>query len=344
MRVRWHHVPILAAIAFSLCAFTVIRCEDRGQPAQRFADLIAARPPVDIEQFNNTIDVEAMNNDAFMDILWLRDHPNAKALPALQKVMQRYSTTTYIYGFASAQAIHAIDSEASRGLLERHLLSPSYSAAQSIGYAYHWDMNPALRNSFIEKYHLHNLSDSLSVTLTAKPAGKDVYQFTVTLTNTSATPFNILDRNIYIGDMLYFRHAASQSVHTASNGTEYRDSASSGGDNEVGDFARQFSTVRYRARRPDWILLKPGETHVFRIEAKCQSVADLEWQPSELSKDAEIVLGTKDIFYDIRKPGSYRVRALFEQRKLTPEQQNHEKIDNPWVGRVVSNAVEVQIQ
>ena len=121
--------------------------------------------------------------------------------------------------------------------------------------------------------------------------------------NTSDNPFWIIDRNVYLGEMLYFR-------------------------DESGNFALTFETVDYDMPMPTWLELTPEANHKFNITVYVSGGDELKYY-------------TNDVAYDISNVGRFEVYAMLEAPPVTNAQRETLKFDNPWVGRAVSKPIEI---
>jgi hypothetical protein len=286
--------------------------------------LPANQPASELERLAERSSPDYKGNDtkdAFSDILKLRDVGDANAVPVLEKIMADNLDSTRIHGYAAAQALFCINTPEAHKVLAKYLLTSRYFAELGINYAFHWQMDESRRNRFIEEYHLQNISKDLGVKLnvkTHKEAGRQQIIFTVTLHNISERLFWIIDQQVYLGNMLFFKSKSSR-------------------------FARTFETVKYEMPSLKWQELAPGASHQYDITAYVRRVDELKRPYWGLSKDASIVVETRDIAYDIKEAGWFEVYAMVEARPPTKLQIEKVGSGNLWSGRVVSNPVTVEI-
>lgn len=290
-----------------------------------FAKLLASRPAPDIERLAERSAPSRTGKDAteaFYDILKLRNVGGQKAVPVLERIMTENLYSTRIHGYAAAQALFCIGTPEARKVLSKYLFSEQYFAGLGIKYTFHWQMSESKRNSFIEKYHLKNISKDLAVKLyvkTHKDKNELRLDFTATLCNTSNKPFWIRDKQIYLGDMLYFQ-------------------------SESGRFARSFEPVKYKMPMHNWIELSPGASHQYNISVYARRIGEQKLPYWGKSKNATLLLETRDMVYDILKAGKFKVYAMLEERRLTKAQMETLAFDNLWSGRAVSRPIMVDIR
>ena len=294
------------------------------QPAEgsptTFREILATRPAPDLRTLAERSDPNRTGPDAaeaFYDILKLREIRDANAVPVLEKILAGHPSSHRIHRFAAAQVLFCIDTPAAHKVLAGQLHGGRYPAKSGIGYTFSWEMPEPRRSRFIERYLLANDANDLVVGLKANAISKEgLIDFTITLRNVSEKAFRILDREMYIGDMLYFRSAA-------------------------GRYMPSLQTVDYDPLMPKWVELKPGDERQWRVSARSKPAPAI--QGSWLPRDTTLVLETPDVRHYIDKPGRFDVVALFEQEPLTKDQAPHAKIDNIWSGRAVSKPVQVEI-
>jgi hypothetical protein len=313
---RWHIIHLIKIVIVSCLLVGCMNNENNSQPKESspqsltdFGKLIVSRPAPDLEHLAERSAPGRRGEDAteaFFDILKLRDIGDARGVPVLETIIAAHANSTRIHGYAAAQALFCIDRPEAHKVLSKYLLSSSYRAKLGINYTFHWEMDKSKRNSFIERYHLKNLSKDLSLKLNAEThpdKGGQRIDFTLTIRNTSDKPFRIIDRKAYLGELLYFR-------------------------DESGHFARTFETVDYDMSMPTWLELAPEGYHKFSITVY-------------VSGDDELKYYTNDVAYDISKIGRFEIYAMLEAPPLTKAQRETLEFDNPWVGRAVSKPTEI---
>ena len=245
--------------------------------------------------------------DDVRDLLKLRETGTAKDISYLESVLSSNLPPTHIYPFAAAEALFCIGTPEAHQVLKRHLLTPDYNASQSIRSAFHWDMPEPQRSKFIGQYHLVNLAKDLLALIAVEPPSdqKDLFLFIVTIENYSDQAVQVLEKNIYLAGLLHFQNAQ-------------------------GRFVSGRQTVIYKVMRPQWLTLKPRESHTYRIEMR-------------ITKTDPLVLATRDMEFNLGQPGRFTVQAMAEQHPWTARSSTRENIENPWVGRAVSAGVMVNI-
>jgi hypothetical protein len=315
-------VAVLAGIGF---IFGCQKVDTGNESLTEFGRLIADRPLPDLTRLadRSSPSYQYKGEDvmgSFYDILKLREVGDKKAVPVLEKILVEHAGSTRIHGFAAAQALFCIGTSDAHRILAKHLLSSRYNAQLSINYAYHCEMAEPKRSRFIKRYHLQNLSKDLALKLKAKKhEDKDgqLIDLTVILHNVSGEPLEFWDKQVYLGQMLYF-----QTLN--------------------GRFARTRQTVVYNPPSPRTRKLLPGATHEYKVSVRVKDVDLMERRMPSLSEDAEIVACTSDIMFDIRKGGRFKVYAMFEQQPLPQTQINQLGLKNPWSGRAVSKPITVR--
>ncbi len=319
---------IIMLLIVILCITMPACSQKKGKQADEadteFADLLAKRPAPDLERLAERSTPSYTDGDAteaFYDILKLRNVGGPEAVPVLERIMAENLYSTRIHGFAAAQALFCIGTSEAHEVLSKYLFSEQYFAGLGINYTFHWQMSESKRNDFIEKYHLKNISKDLAVKLdvkTHRDRKEQRFDFTATLCNTSNKPFRIEDKQVYLGDMLYFR-------------------------SESGRFARNFKAVDYGLPMPKWIELAPGATHQYNVSVFARRIGQQNLPYYGESKNATLLLETFDIVYDILKAGRFKVYAMIEARPPSKEQLESLGFDNLWSGRAVSTPITVDI-
>ena len=289
-----------------------------------FAKMLASRPAPDPERLAERSAPSYTGKDttdAFYDILKLRDVGGPKAVPVLEQIMADNLYSTRIHGFAAAQALFCIGTPKAHQILSKYLLTGRYFARLGIDYTFHWEMEESKRNSFIELYHLKNVSNDLSVRLDAKTHDKDQQRidFTVTLHNASDKPLWLVDRQVYRGLMLHFR-------------------------SERGRFSRTFETAIYEMPLPKWFELLPGKSQQYGIVVYIRRVDEKDYHHWALSKDTILLAETNDTAYDIVRAGRFKIYAMVEAQPPTKLQIEKAGHDNLWSGRAVSMPIMIDIR
>ncbi len=316
---------LLVGVALSLLPLS---CRRR---TPSLTELLADRPTPDINNLAERSAVGRTGDDAtaaFYDILKLRETRDSEAIPALERILADHAGSLRIHGYAAAQALFCIGMPEAHAILKSRLLSNQYDAYHGINYAFHWDMDEERRDSFIQRYHLVNLSSDLALGLRVESYETSRRWLTCALTieNSSDQPFQILDQMrtpcspTHLGSLLYFRSAK-------------------------GRYARTFiKPVRLKeALPPKWVELQPGASHLFRVEIDVRRVNGLRQAYPVLSEDANLVLDARDVGYDIVDAGDFNVYAMFEVTQQTAAQLRTLGCARPWVGRAVSGPVLVEV-
>ena len=305
-------------------------CAKKGGTS--FEKLLARRPAPDINTLAERSAVDRTGEDAmdaFYDILKLRKTRESNAVPVLEHILADHANSLRIHGYAAAQALFCIGTPEAHAVLARYLLSTGYDASLGINYAFHWQMDEAKRDGFIERYHLTNLSNDLLLKIEAesKEEGKRRWlAFTLTMKNISDKPLRIrdqrmyLDQRMHLGSLLFFRSAD-------------------------GRYAR---TLTKRCRlgwppRPKWIELKPAATRQVQIDVDVKRAEGLGHAYPLLSKGATLALDTDDVAFDTVGAGEFSVCAMLEVTAQTAAQIKVLGCAKPWSGRAVSEPVLVTV-
>ena len=289
---------------------------------QTYQDIIAARPAPDLTTLARRSSPKTQGEEAtesFWDLLKLRETPDAKAVPVLEKILVENGPTTRIHGFAAAEALFCI------GTAEAHRILARYEPADArlaVDYTSHWEMKEPLRSRYIERYLLKNLSKSLVVEVEQAPPvtqPKDLLNLVVIFRNASDESFHILDHE-FPGDMLHLRVATGQYLPRIHGGTMC---ASAG----------------------KYVELTPGKTHRFNVTIEL-STADSKKRSKKAT--GEVVADVREAghYFDINSSGRFEVLALFEARPLTEEGRTFLKVDQDWkwwTGRAVSKPLSIDI-
>ncbi|MBM4039992.1 MAG: hypothetical protein FJ290_15925, partial [Planctomycetes bacterium] len=322
---RWA-LAATALAALASLALALLLPLGAAAPGGATAELLAKRPPPDLARLaarsNPTYDGPDAT-ESFYDILKLREVGKADAVPVLEQIVVAHLRSTRIHGFAAAQALYCIATPQAQQVLSKHLLTGEYRAGMAIDYAFHWEMPEPQRSRFIEQYLLKNLSEDLVVELqqvVAPGEDKARLDLLLTLRNASERPLRVIDREVYLGNMLFLRAVG-------------------------GPFARSGITIKYDYNRGPvkWIELGPGQTRQYPIGVRVKPAAEMRARDKAVSRDSTVVLETEDVRWDIGKPGRYEVVGMFEAAPLTAEQEKAVKLDHVWSGRAVSKPILVDV-
>jgi len=319
-------VVVAARVLFAggILSLPFLSCRAR---TPSLAELLANRPTPHIGDLAERsapgrVGDEAMS--AFYDILKLRETGDGSAVPVLEQILVDHEQHSgRIHGYAAAQALFCIGTSQAHAVLSERLLSATYDASHGMKFAFHWPMNEAKRDEFIQRYHLVNLSNDLVLRLEAEnyeQASRRWLAFRLTIKNASDVPLRIRNLQTYLGSLLHFRSAE-------------------------GRFARTFAKpVRMNpAPKPSWVELEPGASHRLRIEVDVKRVDGVRSGYHLLSEDAKLVLDAGDVAYDIVNSGEFSAYAMFESTHPTAAQLKVLGCANPWIGRAVSAPVLVEV-
>ncbi|MBN2183280.1 MAG: hypothetical protein JW715_15320 [Sedimentisphaerales bacterium] len=294
------------------------------EPLTEFGRLLADRPAPDLQRLAERSSPEYTGEDtaeAFYDILKLRDIPDVNAIPVLEEILSQDNYKGRIHGYAAAQALFCIDAPEAHQVLSKYLLTPNYYALSGINYTFSWEMDKSKRDNFIEQYHLKNISKDMEVKVGLeknKTTSGQKLDFKVTLKNISQKSYRIRDKQVYLGQMLFFR---SQS----------------------GRFLQWCQPVDYEMPMPKWIELAPGESREYNISMDIRHKGTQKLPYFGKDEDVTIMLETFDMICGIEKPGKYKVYAMVEEQPLTKAHLEQLDFDNPWPGRAVSEPIVVEI-
>jgi hypothetical protein len=225
---------------------------------KRFAEALTTWPAPDVEHLADQTAPgykPKAGEDTFRDILKLRETGDAKAVPVLAKIMLEKGYSGNIYGFAAAQALYCIGTPEAHRLLEKHMLDARYNARLGMMYTYHWDMDPSKRDGFIDRYLLRNLSATLDLHLDARSRVEGSVQkidFIVTLRNESGKAYQMIEEQVFLGELLYFR-------------------------SKTGRFARAIQTCVYKPLMPKKLKLRPGQTHTYTINTHVRRAGETDY-------------------------------------------------------------------
>jgi len=299
-------VVAAAAVAVAVVAGIIFVRRERTPTLE---EILAGRPAPDLSTLAERSRPGRAGEDvfeAYYDILKLRELADPSAVPVLEEILTDRSGSPHIHCYAAAQALYSIGTPECHEILERHLLSPDFSASYGIARVYGWPKGDA----FVRRYCLRHLAKDLDLTLGLAPAPKRTIAFIVTAKNISNAPLDIVDRKLGLGRLLFFRSAD-------------------------GVFAPRIRTAVYRAGPPSYVKLKPGGSHSFRIEVEAKSRGASKRGP---------VLATGHMEWSVEKLGRFQVWAVLEAQPLPKAMWKQWKVANPWSGRAVAGPVEVVIE
>jgi len=260
----------------------------------------------------------ATSHDAFWEILKLRKTGTADAVPVLADISSDNRESGRIHGYAAEQALFCIGTPEALKVLDRRLLGNDYDMDKGFGYTHSWKMPEPQRSRFIEQYILRDLSKDLTVEVKASPVAdeKGRIDFTVTMKNVSREAFQVRDRQVYQGELLFLRSTD-------------------------GPFAKRLVYRRYDPLSPKWITLEPGGTHRYKITARLKATFSDPY--FRRVSDATHVLDTGEMIFDIDEPGEFEVFAAVQDLPMTDEWAQENALSNPWVGRAVSKPIQIEL-
>ncbi len=316
---------ILIASACCLLLQRSLMSDDQPAPASQkpktFQEALAIRSAPDLTTLAQRSSPTTSGDDAsesFLDLLKLRETPNASALPVLEKILVENRPTTRIHGFAAAQALFAIGTPEAHQILSRNELSTGLA----VDYTSHWEMREPLRSRYIERYLLKNVSKDLIVELqqtSSTPQSKGHLNLVVVFRNATDQAFFIHNHD-FPGDMLHLRDATGQFMPRIDSRTMCPD-------------------------QPKNIELKSGQTHRFQVTI---DVAAADAQKRMPRSTGQLTANVRESghFFDVNAPGRFEVLALFEAAPLTDEQRTFLKLEPNWkwwTGRAVSKPLSIDI-
>ncbi|MFM9960868.1 MAG: hypothetical protein ACKV2Q_06545 [Planctomycetaceae bacterium] len=292
-----------------------------SQKPQTFQETLAARPAPDLTTLVRRSSPTTRGDDAsesFLDLLKLRETPNASAVPLLEKILVENRPTTRIHGFAAAQALFAIGTPEAHQILARNDLSTRLA----VDYTSHWEMREPLRSRYIERHLLNNVAKDLVVELEQTPAipqSGGRLNLDIIFRNVSDTAFFIHNHD-FPGDMLHLRDATGQFMPRIHGRTMCKEQSKN-------------------------IELKPGQTHRLHVTI---DVAATDTQKRQPRTTGTLTADVRESghYFSVNAPGKFEVLALFEAVPLTDEQRTFLKVDQNWkwwTGRAVSKPLSIQI-
>jgi hypothetical protein len=302
-------------------------CLQNGCAKQsEFMKLVEARPAPDLETLAERSSPENDNDpnttiEAFYDILKLRDIGDNKAVPVLEQIIKDDNYRGRIQSYAAAQALFCIGTPEANKVLSQYLLTPKYNASMGIRYIFAYEMDKTKQKGFIEQYHLKNLSKDMEIKLSAeknKDENGQKQKLTITLTNISKDSFQIRDKQVYLADMIFLQ-------------------------SKNGEFIQWFQPVMYNMPMPKWIELTSGKSLQYNISLAVKPKGKQKLLYFGKNDHPIIFLESNDMICGLEKPGEFKFYAIVEQEPLSKESLDYWKLDNPWIGRAVSEPVTVKI-
>jgi hypothetical protein len=302
--------------------------EPAATPADKrsYQEILAARTAPDLDRLAERCSPDLRGPDAtesFWDLLKLREAPDPKAVPVLEKVLVENLPTTRIHGFAAAQALFSIDTPEAQKILKQHLLAEGSQAGMAVNYTSHWEMREPRRSRFIEQYLLKNLSTSLVVKLEQEEPPDPVEGrliLRLILRNASDEAVHLLDPRDDRRPRLYLRDAKQRYISH-----DYEMTICPGPSN--------------------FIELEPGETYSTTLTIVV-SKPDSERPVRDASAKAVVNVRESGERFAIAAPGRFEFVGLIEAQPLNAEQRRHLEVDDDWkwwTGRAVSSPVAVEL-
>jgi hypothetical protein len=323
-------LPIIAVLACAGLLRVSPLCADEVSPAeppaeqQTYQEILAARAAPDLDRLveRSLPDVSGPDaTESFWDLLKLRELPDPKAVPVLEKVLVENLPTTRIHGFAAAQALFCIGTPEAHKILKRHLQAEGSRAESAIMYTSHWEMREPKRSRSIERYLLKNLSSSLVVKLERQEPADPVegqIALRLILRNASDETFHLVapqDRP----HLLYLRDEKHRYI------PQYQGATICPGPSNIME-------------------LKPGQTHSTTLTVV--TAPNTAGQIRDASAKAVVaVQGSADQFA-VTSLGRFEFVALIEAAPLNAAQREHLKVDDAWTwwsGRAVSAPLAVDL-
>ena len=257
-------------------------------------------------------------------ILRLRDIGDARAVSALEKLLEQRAGTGNVTAYSAAQALHCIGTDQAHAILRHHLRSPAYSLRDSIRYACHCGMAPDERDEFIRRYHLESTVQDLHVTLEAisnAAADGQRLRFVIRVENTSDAPLTVAENGAYAGGRLLI-------------------------EDSEGRFHRGFTTVLHKLPAMKHEELPPGGQLTLAFEAEPMRLPKSAHacQPPSAPQSKDIFLVSRDYALHLGSAGKFNVRAIYHA-EAGPARviQEHRGISNFWFGTIVSEPVEIEV-
>jgi len=318
-------IKAVSSIAIAIVAMLIVGCGSDEEPLS-WSQRVADRPVPDLQTLRERSAPDATTEiaqEAFLDILKLREVPDERAVPVLDQIISDNVHTGRIHKYAAAQALFCIDTVEAHNVLAKCTQNGHYSARSGINYSFHWDMDESKRDAFIEQYHLVSISKDLDVRLdaqTRRVEGILHIDFTATLRNTSDTLLELKDRKSCPNILLCCK-------------------------DENGKFIRVNNALRGLCQPPpvSWVKLAPGKTYQYNIAARVKRADKMQRRYLRLPRKSDLVLCIDHQFCAIGKGTRFSVYAMIEESHLPEAQIEHCKLKNPWTGRVVSAPVAIDI-
>ena len=229
---------------------------------------------------------------AFREILALRERPDPTSVETLRQVLEDNAGTSNIFRYAATQALFATGSEDELRWLDQHADRPDFDGRLAFMYAFHWEMDPAGRDRYLDRFVLRaaGAAPDLVLRATAPPAGQGArVSFELEFRNTQSGTISMVDPPV-VADALVFRAIGGRVARTEFN-------ASCG------------------LRSGKMIQLATGEsrswTAVVEFGAPKPSAGGSE---RRLPAGTEVVGRCGAYLYTLGKPGTYDVRAFWTDR------------------------------
>ncbi|MBP8016550.1 hypothetical protein KAZ01_00945 [Candidatus Gracilibacteria bacterium] len=254
----------------------------------------------------------------FESLIKLRDLADERTISIYENILQKHLKTTNIYGYAAAQGLYNIGNKKCLQILDKYLLSENYYSTRGIKYTFHWKMDKNKRNAFIKDYHLKNSSNDLVIDLKVDKIEKNIMKFQISIKNVSNNDLKLNFSDLYLGDLLQI-------------------------ESNDGDFLNKSQYVDYEFVNKVEVL-KPNTTKQYTFTGEVKKKINTNFfdmfSNMEQLKESEYLLVFNDIFHILKKYKEYNVYAIYEYPKIFAD---NSKEKNLWYGRVVSNAVKIQI-
>jgi hypothetical protein len=290
----------------------VVRFARADDQPEGYREILSKRAAPKLEDLSERAAPELQGEaatESFWDLLKLREEPVPAAVPELAKVLSAHEGSNRIHRFAAAQALHAVNTDDARRVLEKHLLDPEYPADHAIAYAWHWEMSEPHRTRFIKAYLLRDLSDDLAVSVHPRwvelASGSDVAAdqaanrqrllVTVKLRNDSRRTLALLVPQQSQAMILYLLAPS-------------------------GEFVPHVRLGVHRPEPPSWHRLHPGEETDFEIELHLTSDAESINRLRGASREIRAALGSGVTAFGLRESGEYELSAMLVQTPLSAGQ------------------------
>jgi len=225
------------------------------------------------------------------ELLRLRDHPDPAAVPVLERILARHVGDNRIERHAATQALYAIGTPEARRALSEHARLPDLDGRQAFDFAFHWRMEPTLRDGFLRDVVLQDAGVAPALELRRADATEHgVLAFEIVVRNGTNAPMEVMDPARRGGEVLVFREVAGH----------------------VGCTTWPATCEFLGATR---ITLGPGDSRVARIEVELVPYATLSPMTTYGSPQGG-PLGAKAGGYEyaLGRPGLYEVVARWNER------------------------------